>query len=66
METAVTMALAGVFCQVRPWDELGDSLYFGEVPSRGEIPLLRISPVPTAVGILATAGDNRHPKLNLR
>jgi len=25
METAVSMALAGVFCQPRAWDDLGDA-----------------------------------------
>ena len=58
MQPAVTMLLARalgsswVYSMGRAWK----LVVLSEVASRGEIPLLRISPVPTAGGILAAAG----------
>ncbi len=60
MEPAVTMPLARalgpsrVYSMGRAWK----LVILSEVSSRGEIPILRISPVPTAGGILAAAGGH--------
>ena len=58
MEPAVTMLLARVLGSSRVYS-MGRAwklVVLSEVSSRGEILILRISPVPTAGGILAAAG----------
>ena len=56
MEPAVTTVLAGVFCQLRPWDDLRDCWALTGFQASWKTALC-LEAVPTAGGI---AGSRRH------